>query len=140
MKAQIQDILHNRACGKDDRSCGTIFTEIMDSGLPAQQFTLERLMDEASGVVGAGIETTKWAFVQTFFHIIDNPSVLQRLRKELQKAIPDLAAPPTVTELERMPYLMACIEEGEYPWLLPPDASSLTVLSTSQASVSPMAV
>lgn len=71
-------------------------------------------MDEASGVVGAGIETTKWAFVQTFFHIIDNPSVLQHLRVELLKAIPDPAAPPSVTELEQMPYLMACIEEGEY--------------------------
>ena len=123
MKAQIQDILQNRACGKNDRSSGTIFTEIMGSGLPPQQFTLDRLMDEASGVVGAGIETTKWAFVVTCFHIINNPSVLQRLREELLKAIPDPAAPPSVTELERMPYLMACIEEGGYPRLLPPRVS-----------------
>ena len=111
---RLQDILHSRTCGKDDRSRGTIFTEIMDSDLPTQQFTIDRLMDEASGVVGAKIETTKWAFVQTCFHIIDNPPILQRLRVELLKAIPGPAAPPSVTELEQMPYPLACIEGGEH--------------------------
>lgn len=113
MRAQIQDILHNRADDVDDRSRGTIFTEIMNSGLPPKEFILDRLMDEASGVVGAGIETTKWAFVVTCFHIINNPTIFQRLRQDLLKVIPNPAAPPSVTELEQVPYLMACIEEGE---------------------------
>ena len=140
MKAQIQDILHSRICGKDDRSRGTIFTEILDSGLPPQQSTLDRLMDESTGVVGAGIEATKWACVQTCFHIIDNPSVLQRLRVELLKAIPDPAAPPSVTELEKMPYLMACIEEGEYTHGFRTRVLARWLMLASQVSVSHMAV
>lgn len=113
MRSQIQEIQRSRASGKYDRSQGTIFTELMDSDLPPQELLLDRLMDEAAGVVGAGIETTKWATVVTVFHIINNPSVLRRLRQDLKKAISDPRCPPGLTELDQMPYLMACIEEGK---------------------------
>lgn len=113
MRAQIQYIQSRRATGKEDRARGTIFTELMDSDLPPQELALDRLMDEASGVVGAGIETTKWATVVTFFHLINNPVVLQRLLQELAEAIPDPTNVPVVTELEKLPWLMACIEEGD---------------------------
>jgi cytochrome P450 len=123
MRAQIQDIQGSIVNGKDIRSKGTIFTELIHSNLPPQELRLDRLMDEAAGIVGAGIETTKWATVVTFFHIINNPPVLQRLRQDLEKAIPDPAHPPSLVELEQIPYLMACIEEGDdllTPFTSPP--------------------
>lgn len=113
MRAQIQCIQRSRAPGKEDRAQGTIFTKLMDSDLPPHELALDRLMDEASGVVGAGIETTKWATVVTFFHLINSPVVLQRLRQELVEAIPDSSDVSSVTELEKLPWLMACIEEGD---------------------------
>lgn len=99
-------------CLEDDRAKGTIFLDILDSSLPESEKTTIRLSDEAAGVVGAGIETTKWALVVTFFHVIDNPPVLQRLRQELKSAFPDSRSIPSFSELESLPYLMACIEEG----------------------------
>ena len=112
IRTQVQDIQQSKAAGKDDRLHGTIFSELLNSNLPPRELTTERLMDEASGVVGAGIETTKWAMVVTVFHIINNPLILQRLRKDLEEAIPDPAQSPRLITLEQVPYLMACIEEG----------------------------
>ena len=113
IRAQVEDIKQARVKGlKDTRAKGTIFTDVMDSSLPPREKTTARLSDEAAGVVGAGIETTKWAAVVTFFHIIDNPAVLQRLRRDLKTAFPDPGKIPSLSELEDVPYLMACIEEG----------------------------
>lgn len=102
---------------EDDRAKGTLFLDILDSSLPASEKTTARLSDEAAGVVGAGIQTTKWALVVTFFHIIDNPQVLQRLRQELRSAFPDSRNTPSLSELESLPYLKACTEEGNMPAL-----------------------
>ena len=85
----------------------------MVSDLPAQELSAERLKDEATGLCGAGIETTKWTLAVAFFHIIDNPPVHQRLRQELIGAIQDPTDPPSLVQLEQLPYLMACIEECE---------------------------
>lgn len=104
--------MKDRANGKDDRSQGTIFTEVLDSDLPPQEMAVDRLMDEASGVVGAAVETTRWALVVTFFHIINNPAVLKRLREELAQSIPATDETPPLSTLESIPYLMACIQEG----------------------------
>ncbi|TVY41907.1 Cytochrome P450 monooxygenase [Lachnellula occidentalis] len=84
----------------------------MDSALPATEKTTAHPSDEAAGVVGAGIETTKWAAIVTCFHIVDNPSIRRRLQQDLQDAFPDMSYTPTLAELDRVPYLMACIEEG----------------------------
>lgn len=112
IRTQVEDIKQARGKGLGPRAKGTIFTEVMDSSLPPSEKTTARLSDEAAGVVGAGIETTKWAAVVTCFHIINNPPVLARLRRDLAIAFPDLGAMPSLVELEAVPYLMACIEEG----------------------------
>jgi len=112
IKQQIKEIQNNVSSGKDDRSDGTIFTELLNSNLPPAELTLERLTDEAGGVVGAGIETTKWACVVTCFHIINNPCVRDRLFQDLIMAIPDPRMPLVLSKLEQVPFLVACIEEG----------------------------
>ena len=112
MYAQVQDIQRSKANGKDDWSHGTIFAELINSDLPPPELSADRLMDEAGGIIGAAIETTKWATVVTVFHILDNPPILQRLRRILEKAIPDPKTLPSLAELEQIPYFMACIQEG----------------------------
>lgn len=59
----------------------------------------------------------------TAFHIIDNPHVYRRLRDELDEAIPDPDAMPAWAQLQQLPYLSACIEEGQFsplPFPCPP--------------------
>lgn len=48
----------------------------------------------------------------TAYHIAANPSVRQRLHDELRAAIPDPSNPPSLRELEKLPYLSAVVQEG----------------------------
>jgi cytochrome P450 len=46
------------------------------------------------------------------FYLLDNPTVLQKLKAELSEAIPDPDAPLSITRMEQLPYLGAVITEG----------------------------
>jgi cytochrome P450 len=48
----------------------------------------------------------------TTFHVLSNPQVLQKLRAELEGAMPNPSETPTLASLEQLPYLTACIQEG----------------------------
>ena len=93
----------------------TVFSSLIASDLPPEELSVTRLQHEAAGIIGAGIETTKSTLVLASFHILDNPDILRRLREELKLAIPNPDSPPSLPELERLPYLTAVIEEGELP-------------------------
>ncbi|CZR53570.1 related to cytochrome P450 [Phialocephala subalpina] len=90
----------------------TIFHEILQSSLPAWDKTQQRLADEAQTVVGAGVETTSFALSVGVFHITNTPHIYARLHQELVTAFPDKATIPSLQELERLPYLKACIQES----------------------------
>ena len=63
-------------------------------------------------MIGAGVETVAWALTTTVFHLLDNPERCQRLRSELQEAIPNPEILPKSVVLEKLPYLAACVKEG----------------------------
>ncbi|RDW84632.1 cytochrome P450-4 [Coleophoma cylindrospora] len=90
----------------------TIFSEIMQSNLPPEDKTQQRLADEAQTVVGAGVETTSFALCVGSFHIAGTPRIYERLHTELVAACPDWTALPDLHELEKLPYLKACILES----------------------------
>jgi cytochrome P450 len=75
---------------------------------------MRRLGDEAQTVIGAGLTTTAWALSNAMFYIVDNPRIQETLRAELREAFPDLNAPDALSfqQLEKLPYLRACIREG----------------------------
>lgn len=111
MDRQVREILRGENLDIKMAPFNTIFDEIMNSKLPPEDLSQKRLQNEAMSMVGAGIETTKWALSVACFHILNNPRVLQRLRRELNIAIPDPANIPPTGDLERLPFLTACIEE-----------------------------
>jgi cytochrome P450 len=95
----------------------TVFSELLRGDLPPSEKSDRRLQDEAQLIIGAGLATTGWTLSVATFYILRNPSVLGRLRKELEEAVPntdesDPSAPLEWTELERLPYLSACIKEA----------------------------
>jgi cytochrome P450 len=102
--------------GEDKRNIDaqypTIFHELLKSNLPPQEKSLSRLDDEALGTIGAGATTIAWALVTISFHLISNPPILKKLQTELKAAFPDPRIDSSLPQLENLPYLSACIQEG----------------------------
>ncbi len=96
-----------------------MFADLLDSNLPPQELTAIRLQHEAITVVGAGLETTKWTLTVAFYYILADPTIHKRLREELETAIPDPSVIPSWSQLQRLPYLSACVEEGTFTLLKP---------------------
>ena len=75
---------------------------------------MQRLQHEGQVIVGAGLETVKWTMCVALFHALDKQEIKQRLDAELLQVWPDIDDPPTLSELESLPYLTALIHEGKY--------------------------
>lgn len=90
----------------------TIFHGILSSDLPASELTPLRLQGEGQTIVAAGTLTTAHYLKSTMYHILSNPAILQKLRAELEGAMPNLAVLPPYRELDRLEYLNAVINEG----------------------------
>ena len=90
----------------------TIFHELLKSNLPPHEKSLIRLDDEALGTIGAGVTTVAWALVTLSYYLTTNPSILKKLQTELKTAFPDPTKTPDLPQLEKLPYLNACIQEG----------------------------
>lgn len=65
----------------------TIFHEILDSKLPPEEKTIARLGDEASVTLAAGTLTTSWTLSVALYYLLTTPSVLQKLKTELEKGM-----------------------------------------------------
>ncbi|TVY42179.1 Cytochrome P450 monooxygenase [Lachnellula occidentalis] len=92
----------------------TIFHTILESDLPAEEKTLDRLSDEGQILMGAAAETTGTSLTKTIFHLlrIENQAKLQRLKKELKSVMPKPESTPSCLVLEQLPYLCAVVSEG----------------------------
>ncbi|KAL8837303.1 MAG: hypothetical protein Q9170_002560 [Blastenia crenularia] len=90
----------------------TVFHELLNSNLPEEEKAKNRIRDEAQAIIGAGISTTSLTLLITTCHITTSPSILSNLHNELKSAIPDPHVVPPLQDLERLPYLTACVLEG----------------------------
>ena len=113
MRKQIQDIIDDRNQGYKDAAHSTVFKELLQSDLPPQEKSIERLQDEGVTLVGAGQETVKASLTIATFYLLQNPTVLKTLREEILTIFPDPANPPELRNLEQLPYLTACIHESK---------------------------
>jgi cytochrome P450 len=95
-----------------DVSRPTIFHTILSSPLLAQEMSYDRLWQEGQVLVFAGTLTSAWILSVGAYHILATPRILSKLKTELAAAIPDPASHPSLTTLEQLPYLSACIQEA----------------------------
>ncbi|KAL8683908.1 MAG: hypothetical protein Q9186_000119 [Xanthomendoza sp. 1 TL-2023] len=112
--AQIKRIVHEEATNSGSKPTDhkTVFSEMLKSDLPRAELSLDRLKHEALSITGGGVDTIKNALVTASYGIISNPTIYKRLHAELVEAMPDInGPPPTVPELERLPYLNAIVQE-----------------------------
>ncbi|KAJ9609338.1 hypothetical protein H2200_005665 [Cladophialophora chaetospira] len=95
---------------KENPDHPTILYELLRSDLPQQEKQIDRLNEEAQLLVAAGLTTAAWAMSVTAFHVIQSPTVSEKLRRELVTALPDDKF--DWADVEKLPYLNACIREG----------------------------
>ncbi|KUJ09474.1 cytochrome P450 [Mollisia scopiformis] len=112
MFRQVTDIISGRNQDHVNVSHKTIFHEVLSSNLPPREKLVPRLADEGMVLVLAGFETTRSVLTNTCFYILNDKEVCRKLKAELAAAWPDIENPPTLQELERLPYLTAIIQEG----------------------------
>ncbi|KAK7756056.1 hypothetical protein SLS62_001999 [Diatrype stigma] len=112
LQGKITNIINGHEKSQLDSEHPTIFNELLRSNLPPPEKSVRRLGSEAQQMIGAGVETVAWALTTTVFYLLNNPSSLNRLRIELEEAIPDPAKLPDSLILEKLPYLAACAKEG----------------------------
>ncbi|KAL9036155.1 MAG: hypothetical protein Q9214_006261 [Letrouitia sp. 1 TL-2023] len=108
------------------RNKQSVFYELRDSPtLPVSEKSLLRLEHEGTLLVMAGInrylhihfrglkllsgtESTAKSMAIIHFHLLANPAIMSKLRSEV-RTVPETAS---WSELEQLPYLSACIAEG----------------------------
>lgn len=115
VRGEISSIMKAQSTGADRKS-GRSPTEkeavyesvLVNESLPPQERTLTRLEQEGALLALAGTESPALSLSIILYHLLANPSILNKLRTELE-TVPVHAS---WSQLEKLPYLMAVIEEG----------------------------
>ncbi|KAK1754045.1 cytochrome P450 [Echria macrotheca] len=108
----VGDVEHDR---KPERE--TIFHGLLDPEATKAQGlvgvpTVQNMVDEAFGFLGAASETAGNAMTMCAFHVLYDREIYKRLRAELVQAFPDPTTQMDLLALEKLPYLTAVIKEG----------------------------
>lgn len=99
---------HEGRQGKSHPALGkTLFEALTDESVPPEEKTLQRLKDESMILLLAGVDTTARFITNALCYMITFPDVLSRLRTELQSLEGNQNAPPTLAQLENLPYLVS---------------------------------
>ena len=85
----------------------TIFAELLESNLPESAKSIEKMTGEAQVVLGAGSVTTAHTLATMTYHMLANPDILARARKEIANVMPQSShQPPDLHKLEELPYFV----------------------------------
>ncbi|KAF2120024.1 benzoate 4-monooxygenase cytochrome P450 [Lophiotrema nucula] len=108
MKATIEKIMRY----EDDGKRQTVFHEIREAEkLSDKDKEPWRVSSEASVLLGAGTETTSRTLAVTTFYLLQNEQCRMKLIEELRAAMTRDGG-VSLPQLESLPYLSACVNEG----------------------------
>ena len=111
VRAELVGIIKAKAsgAGSDSSSAKSVYYNVLDNPiLPASEKALLRLEQEGALLVLAGTESPAKSLNMIFYHLLANTQIMSKLREELS-TVPQ---PASWTQLERLPYLTAVIEEA----------------------------
>lgn len=109
----ITSVIESHKNGEEDKvkfSHPTFFHDVLNSSLPPEEKSAERLAQEIQVVIGAGGETVAKALSWITYYLLENPQILEKLKSELNEKDPDQKA--SLAELEKLPYLTSVMLEG----------------------------
>ncbi|KAF8849558.1 putative benzoate 4-monooxygenase cytochrome P450 [Acephala macrosclerotiorum] len=110
--AEAKNVIQSPKASFEDRQHRTIFHEILDSKLPLEEKSIDRLADEAGVTLAAGTLTTAWVLAVAIYYMVANPTLLRKLKTELEAAIPDPSSHTPLATLDTLPYLRAVVQES----------------------------
>ncbi|KXX82892.1 Trichodiene oxygenase [Madurella mycetomatis] len=90
----------------------TVFGSVLQSDLPPNEKTLQRLVEEGFSLFVAGTETVSWALTVVTYHLLTKPAILEKLTTEVRSVVDSSGQLPHWAALEKLPYLGAVIHEG----------------------------
>ncbi|KAG9234593.1 benzoate 4-monooxygenase cytochrome p450 [Amylocarpus encephaloides] len=102
---------------KEDKEAGiinekTVFGSLIESTLPPNEKSVQRLSDEAIALFIAATETISWALSVITYHVLTRAEILEKLTAEVSQVVDDKGELPSWAALEKLPYLGAVIYEG----------------------------
>lgn len=107
----VRDIVDSYNPQENAKQHATIFHELLSSTLPGHEKSYERLWQEGSALIGAGVETTSNTLCVALFHLSQKRDTLGRLKQELREVMP-IDSLASWSTLEKLPYLSAVIKES----------------------------
>lgn len=111
VRQQVDTIIGNNNSGS--KAHGTIFQALLDSDLPPEEKSADRLQDEAQTLVGAGSETTAKTLTIVTFYLVQNKPMLEKLRQELSTVdLKSHSAQDVLSEVERLPYMVSKLPQS----------------------------
>ncbi|KAI1873310.1 uncharacterized protein JN550_003563 [Neoarthrinium moseri] len=111
IKKNIKKMLVNK--DENPGSSKSVMIEALgDPRIPAEERSLKRLVDEGQVIIFAGTETSSRALATGMFYLLDNKSIIDKVRAELAQLahIPDEKL--TMPQLEPLPYLTGVVKES----------------------------
>lgn len=129
MAAKLQDNMRTQITAIRDGTAGedalrykthpTIFHELLQSSsIPDSEKRIDRIWQDGQSVIVGGSETVAKVLTHITFHLLDQPRILAKLRKELESGgfmtaeMKDKDQTPRWQDLERCSYLAAVVMEG----------------------------
>ena len=85
--------------------------QILASRLPKEEKASQRMGEEAFSIIAAGGETIARTLTTATYHLLSNPTTLERLRRELRELQPNPHILPEVKQLEHLPWLVSHSKE-----------------------------
>lgn len=82
----------------------------------AQKYPISRefLVADGLGDIFAGTDTTSTTLTMTIRAIFKDHAIYTRLHEELKTVLPSAMTIPTLIELEKLPFLSACVKVRSY--------------------------
>ncbi|PKY05004.1 benzoate 4-monooxygenase cytochrome P450 [Aspergillus campestris IBT 28561] len=88
------------------------FEALFDPAIHPEEKSLDRLLDQQMGLLGAGSESTTNTLTVAFFHLLQNKLIFWKLRRELCEIMPNPRSPVQWSKLEKLPYLSGVVNEA----------------------------
>ncbi|KAH8433185.1 uncharacterized protein LDX57_010818 [Aspergillus melleus] len=112
LSRQVEAIRSGRDKAYEQADHRTVFHELFNSKLPAEELRRDRMRDEAFTLINAGSGTVATVLRCTVYHVAANEPIRMRLYDELSAAILDPTEALNLLTLEHLPYLSAVVNEG----------------------------
>lgn len=104
---ELKDSIEAAQETKHFKSHSVILRALGDPAIPAEHKTIGRLVDEGLVILIAGTETTARTISTAVFHLLNNQSLLQTLREELETLPPRQNHEYSYTELQSLEFLVS---------------------------------